>query len=77
MLQYLMHFKQLTIMALIVITMLLASGCSKEEKKHEDSKNHVLRQQMDMIYDAQSVTNTLNKKTAEQDREATELAGHN
>ena len=57
--------------------MLLANGCSKkEEKKNEDSKDHVLRQQMDMMYDAQSVANTLNKKTAEQDREAAELTGN-
>ena len=67
------------ILQTIFLSSLLLSigGCGKDGNENDVPKDHVLRQQIDTMRDAQSLTDTLNKKTAEEEREADELVGHN
>lgn len=60
-----------------VWTVMFIAGCSNEEAQSDaDRKDHVLRQEMDVMYDARSMTRTANEKIREQNRQADALAGH-
>ncbi|MHC3995562.1 hypothetical protein ACXWTF_12125 [Thiomicrolovo sp. ZZH C-3] len=65
-----------TLLAL-VFTVMLVGGCSDQKTETEgDKSDHVLRQEIDVMRDAQSVTQSANAKLKEQEAQADALAGH-
>jgi len=57
--------------------LLFLFGCSEQKKETEaDKKDHVLRQQIDMMNDAKAAQSALDEKTKAQDAEAAALTGH-
>lgn len=61
----------------LTLFLILISGCSDQTSQTEsDKKNHVLRQQIDVMNDAKAVTQTLNQNTKAQNNQAEELTGH-
>jgi hypothetical protein len=62
---------------LLTLTLLVINSCSDQKAASDaDKKDHVLRQQMDVMNDAKSATETLNQSIKEQDAEAAAAAGH-
>ncbi|UFS61832.1 hypothetical protein LOH54_09205 [Sulfurimonas sp. HSL-3221] len=59
----------------LVCILTLFGGCS-DQKTEGDKSDHMLRQEIDVMHDAQSVTQTMNAKTKEQEQQADALAGH-
>ncbi len=70
-----MNSKQ-RIQAISLTLLLFIAGCGKDGNKNRGTEDHILRPQVDTMRDAQSLTNTLNRQTAERDRQAAELTGH-
>lgn len=61
----------------LILLALFTAGCSDEKKTSaSDAKDNVLHGQIQTMRDASAVTNQLNQKTADQDKEAAALAGH-
>lgn len=61
----------------LAFTLLFIIGCSEQKTETQsDNKDHVLRQQMDAMRDAEAVKQTLNKNTETQQKQAAEIAGH-
>jgi hypothetical protein len=62
---------------LLTLTLLVINSCSDQKAASDaDKKDHVLRQQMDVMQDAKTATETLNQSINEQDAEAAAVAGH-
>lgn len=49
---------------ILVVALLLISGCS-DQKKESEKKDHVLREQIDIVHDAKAVTQSMNTKIVE------------
>jgi len=61
----------------IAFTLLIIDGCSGEKKESEaDKKDHVLRQQFDVMQDAEAVKQTVNENMKAQEEQAAQIAGH-
>lgn len=62
---------------LLTLTLLVINSCSDRKAASEaEKKDHVLRQQMDVMQDAKTATETLNRSVSEQDAEAAAVTGH-
>jgi hypothetical protein len=62
---------------LFALFILTIGGCSDQKRTADaDKKDHLLRQQMDVLHDAENVTGTINQKIKTQDEEAAQIAGH-
>jgi len=65
------------IFAALVLMSLFIGGCSDQKTETEgDKRDHVLRQEIDVMRDAQSVTQSANAKLKEEEAQADALAGH-
>ncbi|WP_345984828.1 hypothetical protein WCX49_09360 [Sulfurimonas sp. HSL-1656] len=63
--------------AACVLMFLFIGGCSDQNTETQgDKSDHVLRQEIDVMRDAQSVTQSVNAKLKEQEAQADALAGH-
>jgi len=62
---------------LLSLLLLIINGCSDQKRTSEaDKKDHVLREQIDMVNDANVVTDSLNRDIKAQDSQAQQLTGH-
>ena len=62
---------------LLFFLMLAVAGCSDRDKASEtEMKDHVLRQQVDLMNDAKAVTGTLNRQTEARNAQSEQLTGH-
>ena len=65
------------IFASVVVILLFIGGCSDQNTETEgDKRDHVLRQEIDVMRDARSVVQTTNDRQRAQDEQADALAGH-
>jgi len=61
----------------VLAALMLLGGCSEEQKTAEaDKRDHVLRQPIDAMYDAESAVGTINQRTKAQEEQAKAVAGH-
>jgi hypothetical protein len=62
---------------LLTLTLLVINSCSDRQAASDaDKKDHALPQQMDVMHDAKTATETLNQSIKGQDAEAAAAAGH-
>lgn len=62
---------------LVALLLIVLAGCSNDTQKADDNpKDHVLRNQIDVMHDAEAVSRSLDGKINAQNREANTIAGH-